>query len=87
MPLNTGYFSAYRSPKLRRDTEGVLVVEFHSNGGPCTFSPLHHTEVGAFHRIAQLPSSNFGRYDPKCRESFAQKNRAAVEAAARGTEP
>lgn len=32
----------------------MLVVEFHSNGGPCTFSALHHTEVvDAFHRIAQ----------------------------------
>jgi hypothetical protein len=25
--------------------------KFHSNRGPCTFSPLHHTEVvNAFHR-------------------------------------
>src|SRR5262249_35742060 len=32
----------------------VLVVEFHSNRGPCTFSALHHTEVAdAFHRIVQ----------------------------------
>ena len=48
------YLTAYRSLKLMRDTNGVLVVEFHSNGGPCTFSALHHTEfVDAFHRIAQ----------------------------------
>ena len=48
------YFTAYRGLKLIRDAEGVLVVEFHSNGGPCTFSALHHTEVvDAFHRIAQ----------------------------------
>ena len=54
MQLNEDYFVAYRSLKLTRDTDGVLVVEFHSNGGPCTFSALHHTEVvDAFHRIAQ----------------------------------
>src|SRR5260370_22597313 len=40
--------------KMMRDTNGVLVVEFHSNGGRCTFSAQHHTEiVDAFHRIAQ----------------------------------
>src|SRR6201998_1492436 len=54
MQLNEDYFVAYRGLKLTRDTDGVLVVEFHSNGGPCTFSALHHTEVvDAFHRIAQ----------------------------------
>ena len=52
--LKANYFDAYRSLKLTRDAKGVLVVEFHSNGGPCTFSALHHTEVvDAFHRIAQ----------------------------------
>src|ERR1700761_36814 len=54
MQLNTDYFGVYRGLKLTRDSNGVLVVEFHSNGGPCTFSALHHTEVvDAFHRIAQ----------------------------------
>src|SRR3984893_12514669 len=48
------YFGAYRTMKMMRDTNGVLVVEFHSNGGRGTFSAQHHTEVvGAFHRIAQ----------------------------------
>jgi enoyl-CoA hydratase/carnithine racemase len=48
------YLTAYRSLKLTRDANGVLVVAFHSNGGPCTFSALHHTEVvDAFHQIAQ----------------------------------
>jgi enoyl-CoA hydratase/carnithine racemase len=48
------YFGAYRTMKMTRDATGVLVVEFHSNGGPCTFSAQHHTEVvDAFHRIAQ----------------------------------
>ena len=32
------YFTAYRSIKLTRDTKGVLVGEFHSNGGPLTFT-------------------------------------------------
>src|ERR1700728_3908192 len=48
------YLTAYHGVKMTRDAQGVLVVEFHSNGGPCTFSALHHTEVvDAFHRIAQ----------------------------------
>src|ERR1700755_2556600 len=48
------YFGAYRTMKMTRDDEGVLVVEFHSNSGPCTFFAQHHTEVvDAFHRVAQ----------------------------------
>jgi len=48
------YFAAYRSLKLTRDADGVLVVEFHSNDGPFTFSAQDHTEfVNAFYRIAQ----------------------------------
>jgi hypothetical protein len=48
------YFGTYRTMKMMRDANGVLVVEFHSNGGRCTFSAQHHTEVvDAFHRIAQ----------------------------------
>ena len=52
--LNGDYFTAYRSLKLTRDAQGVLVVEFHSNGGPLTFSAQAHTEVvDAFYRISQ----------------------------------
>ena len=48
------YFTAYRSIKLTRDTRGVLVVEFHSNGGPLTFTAPDHTDfVEAFYRISQ----------------------------------
>jgi hypothetical protein len=39
------YFSAYRGLKLTRDANGVLVVEFHTNGGPLTFTAQAHTEV------------------------------------------
>src|SRR2546430_12951235 len=46
--------TAYRSLKLTRDSEGVLVAEFHSNDGPFTFTAQDHTEfVDAFYRIAQ----------------------------------
>jgi enoyl-CoA hydratase/carnithine racemase len=52
--LNGDYFTAYRSLKLTRDANGVLVVEFHSNGGPLTFTAQAHTEVvDAFYRISQ----------------------------------
>ena len=48
------YFSAYRSMKMTRGAEGVLVVEFHSDGGPLTFTAQDHTDfVDAFYRIAQ----------------------------------
>jgi enoyl-CoA hydratase/carnithine racemase len=52
--LQANYFGAYRSLKLTRDANGVLVAEFHTNGGPLTFTAQDHTEyVDAFYRIAQ----------------------------------
>jgi enoyl-CoA hydratase/carnithine racemase len=54
MQLQHDYLTAYRSLKLTRDSEGVLVAEFHSKGGPFTFTAQDHTEfVDAFYRIAQ----------------------------------
>src|ERR1700747_1201260 len=48
------YSTAYRSLKLTRDAQGVLVVEFHGNGGPFIMSAQAHTEfVDAFYRISQ----------------------------------
>jgi enoyl-CoA hydratase/carnithine racemase len=52
--LPPDYFAIYRSLKLTRDVNGVLIVEFHSNGGPFIFTAQDHTEfVDAFYRIAQ----------------------------------
>jgi enoyl-CoA hydratase/carnithine racemase len=52
--MQPDYFTAYRSLKLTRDPQGVLVAEFHSNGGPFIMSAQAHTEfVDAFYRIAQ----------------------------------
>jgi len=54
MPLQDNYFASYRSLKLTRDANGVLVAEFHSNGRPFIFTAQDHTEfVDAFYRIAQ----------------------------------
>jgi enoyl-CoA hydratase/carnithine racemase len=54
MQLQNDYFAAYRSLKLTRDGNGVLVAEFHTKGGPLTFTAQDHTEfVDAFYRIAQ----------------------------------
>ncbi len=48
------YLTAYHNLKLTRDSKGVLVAEFHSNGGPCIMSAQSHTEfVEAFYRISQ----------------------------------
>src|SRR5437016_10601901 len=52
--LRDSYLTAYRNVKLTRDAEGVLVVQFHDNGGPLTFTAEAHTEViDAFYRISQ----------------------------------
>src|SRR3984885_3938311 len=52
--LRDNYLTAYGNLKLTRDAEGVLVVQFHNNGGPLTFTAEAHTEVvDAFYRISQ----------------------------------
>jgi enoyl-CoA hydratase/carnithine racemase len=52
--LQADYFAAYRHLKLSRDAKGVLVAEFHSNGGPYIMNAQGHTEfVDAFHRVGQ----------------------------------
>jgi enoyl-CoA hydratase/carnithine racemase len=49
-----GYFTAYQSIKMTRDAEGVLVVQFHTDGKPLVFTAQDHTEfVDAFYRISQ----------------------------------
>jgi enoyl-CoA hydratase/carnithine racemase len=54
MQSQNHYFGDYRSLKLTRDDDGVLVAEFHTKGGPFTFSAQDHTElVDAFYRIGQ----------------------------------
>ena len=51
---NSAYFVDYRSINMTRDARGVLIVEFHSNGGPLTFTAGDHSEfVDAFYRISQ----------------------------------
>jgi enoyl-CoA hydratase/carnithine racemase len=48
------YFTAYTHLKLSRDDKGVLVAEFHNNGGPYIMNAAGHTEfVDAFNRIGQ----------------------------------
>lgn len=48
------YFTAYRSLRMERDAQGVLVASFHSTGGSITFTSTDHTEfVEAFYRISQ----------------------------------
>jgi enoyl-CoA hydratase/carnithine racemase len=54
MQLQSDYFNAYHNLKLTRDDKGVLVAEFHSNGGPFIMTAQSHTEFfEAFCRIAQ----------------------------------
>src|SRR5437879_1792300 len=49
----TGYFSRYRSLRLTRDANGVLVAELHKDGGPLNFTAQDYTElVDAFYNIS-----------------------------------
>ena len=54
--LEADYFAGYRSLKLTRDFNGVLVVEFHSNGGPFIFTAQRsgrNAGRGAIHGFAR----------------------------------
>ena len=52
--LQADYFAAYHHLKLSRDAKGVLVAEFHSDGGPYIMNARGHTEfVDAFNAIGQ----------------------------------
>jgi enoyl-CoA hydratase/carnithine racemase len=47
-------FTAYHNVKLTRDANGVLIVQLHTNGGPCVMTANTHTEfVEVFYRISQ----------------------------------
>jgi enoyl-CoA hydratase/carnithine racemase len=48
------YFASYGNLKLTRDAKGILVAQFHSDGGPFIMTAQSHTEfVDAFYRISQ----------------------------------
>ena len=52
--FQSDYFTAYNNVKLTRDANGVLIVQLHTNGGPCVMTAQTHTEfVEAFYRISQ----------------------------------
>jgi hypothetical protein len=54
MQHQNDYFAAYRSLKLNRDSEGVLVAEFHSNDGPFTFTAQEEFDLLIFGRVTHL---------------------------------
>jgi Sigma-70 region 2 len=59
--VQADYLTAYLNLKLTRDADGVLVVEFHSKGGPCIINAQGHTEVvDAFYRIGQDRANKIG---------------------------
>src|SRR6266576_1668396 len=54
------YFAAYGNLKLTRDAKGILVAQFHSDGGPFIMTDQDHTQfVDAFYRIAQDRANKF----------------------------
>jgi len=70
MQLQNDYFAAYRSLKLTRDSDGVLIAEFHSGDGPFTFTAQDHTEFVA--SAADLVKSMRAQNEP-----VAQKGKVA----------
>src|SRR5437016_9079050 len=49
----TSYLSRYRSLRLTRDANGVLVAELHKDGRPLNFTAQDHTElVDAFYNMS-----------------------------------
>src|SRR5260221_816851 len=77
--LQADYFAAYRNLKLSRDAKGVLVAEFHSDGGPFIMNAQAHTECTIAARVktlaardkrrclrAHCPSRRDGQF-PSCR--------------------
>ena len=53
--LQADYFTSYQNVKLTRDDNGVLVVQLHTNGGPCVMTAHKHTEfVEAFYRFRRI---------------------------------
>jgi len=52
--LQADYFAAYRSLNLSRDAKGVLVAEFHSDGGPFIMNAQAHTECTIAARVKVL---------------------------------
>jgi enoyl-CoA hydratase/carnithine racemase len=52
--LQDNYFAAKNNLKLTRDAKGILVAQFHNDGGAFIMTAQAHTEfVDAFYRIAQ----------------------------------
>ena len=52
--MQADYFDGYRHLKVSRDDKGVLIAEFHCDGGAFIMNAQAHTEfVDAFYRICQ----------------------------------
>ena len=50
--MQAGYFDGYRHLRLSRDDKGVLIAEFHCDGGAFIMNAQAHTEFAdAFYRI------------------------------------
>jgi hypothetical protein len=49
--LQADFFAAYRSLRLTRDANGVLVAEFHNNDGPFTFTAQAGSSSGHLLRV------------------------------------
>jgi hypothetical protein len=76
--LRDNYFAAHRSLRLTRDARGVLDVEFHTDGGPCTFSALPECIMRSLEEAlpAALVKSKQAKSEPVAEKRKFALNRA-----------
>src|SRR4051812_10989323 len=50
----SAYFGKFAHLRMNRDTDGILLVEMHTNGGPIVFDATDHQQfVDAFYEIGR----------------------------------
>lgn len=50
--MQPAYFDRYPTIHFERDDQGILLMRFHSNGGPVVYSSQHHSDwCSAFHEV------------------------------------
>ena len=69
------YFAAYRNLKLSSDDKGVLVAEFHSDGGQFIMTAQSHTEfVDAFQRMDKTERTRLSSLQARAGISLGTSN-------------
>jgi enoyl-CoA hydratase/carnithine racemase len=68
-----GYANSYENLAFTRDDDGVLVLRFHTNGGPVVFTGRTHEELPAALEQVSLDSDNKALVITGTGDSFMDK--------------